>query len=150
VEAAVEINSAQKAKMVKKIRQALGGSEAGKTVAVLGVAFKPETDDMRDAAAVTILPALIEKGATVRAHDPQAMEAAKSMMPEVTYVESPYATAKDADCLIIMTEWNEYRSLDLARLKSLMKNPVFIDLRNVYDPKAVREKGFEYIGVGRG
>lgn len=149
VEAAIEINSAQKAKMVKKIREALGGNETGKTVAVLGLAFKPETDDMRDAAAVTILPALFEKGARIRAHDPEAMEAAKLIMPELEYATSPYTACEGADAVVLMTEWNEYRSLDLPKIKSLLKTPIFIDLRNVYDPAAVREKGFEYFGVGR-
>ncbi|MDQ1284109.1 MAG: UDPglucose 6-dehydrogenase [Patescibacteria group bacterium] len=150
VEAAVEINSAQKAKMVKKIRQALGGSEAGKTIAVLGLAFKPETDDMRDAAALAILPALVEKGARVIAHDPQAMEAAKPMLPEIEFATGPYEAVTDADAVVLMTEWNEYRALDLDRLGELMKQKIFIDLRNVYEPETVREKGFAYVGVGRG
>lgn len=149
VEAAIEINSAQKAKMVKKIREAIGGSEAGKTVAVLGLSFKPETDDMRDAPSVTILPALIEKGARVKAHDPEAMEQAKKVMPELEYTNDAYETCKEADCVVLMTEWNEYRSLDLSRIKSLLKTPIFIDLRNVYDPTSMQEKGFQYFGVGR-
>jgi len=150
VETVVEVNAAQKARMVRKIREALGGSEAGKTIAVLGLTFKPQTDDMRDAPSLTILPALIEKGAAVRAHDPQGMEAAGTMMPEILCVDDPYDACAGADCVVLMTEWNEYRALDLERLKSLVKTPVFVDLRNVYDPAAMRSAGFEYIGVGRG
>jgi UDPglucose 6-dehydrogenase len=150
VEAAVEVNAAQKARMIKKIRDALGGSEAGKTIGVLGLTFKPETDDMRDAPAATILPALIEKGATIRAHDPQGMhEAAKILPPTVAYVDNPYEACTDADAIVLMTEWNQYRALDLVRLKGIMKTPVFIDLRNVYEPKTMKDKGFSYVGVGR-
>ncbi|MFA6047641.1 MAG: UDP-glucose/GDP-mannose dehydrogenase family protein [Parcubacteria group bacterium] len=149
VEAAIEINSAQKARMVRKIKEALGGSEAGKTVACLGLTFKAETDDMRDAQSLTILPALTEKGAKVRAHDPQGEEAAKKLMPELAYCDDIYETCEGADAVIIMTEWNQYRALDLDKIKSLMKTPVFIDLRNLYDPVHVKEKGFKYFGVGR-
>lgn len=149
VEAAIAVNSAQKGRMVQKIRKALGGREEGKIIAVLGLAFKPETDDMREAPALTIIPTLTEKGARVRAHDPHAMEAARSLMPEVEYAEDPYATCQDADCVILMTEWNQYRALDLDKMKSLMRGRVFVDLRNVYDPRAIEEKGFEYFGVGR-
>ncbi|MDO8529604.1 MAG: UDP-glucose/GDP-mannose dehydrogenase family protein [bacterium] len=149
IETVIEVNSAQKARMVGKIRKALGGSEAGKKIAVLGLTFKPETDDMRDSPALTILPALQEKGARISVTDPHGMEEAKKIMPELAYVGDPYEAAKDADALILMTEWNEYRSLDLEKLKGLMKGNIFIDLRNVYDPETLREKGFEYFGVGR-
>lgn len=114
VEAAVEVNSAQKARMVKKIREMLGGSETGKTIAVLGLTFKPETDDMRDAPAATILPALLEKGARIRAHDPKGMEEARKYLPTgIEYLDSPYDAVIDADCVVLMTEWNQYRALDL-------------------------------------
>jgi UDPglucose 6-dehydrogenase len=150
VEAAVEVNAAQKARMVKKIREMLGGSEAGKTIAVLGLTFKPETDDMRDAPSATILPALLEKGARVRAHDPKGMEEAKAYLPAaIEYSENPYDAAAGADCVVLMTEWNQYRALDLQRLKSRMNAPVFIDLRNVYEPEAMKSAGFRYVGVGR-
>ncbi len=150
VEAAVEVNAAQKARMVKKIREMLGGSETGKTIAVLGLTFKPETDDMREAPAATILPALLEKGATIRAHDPKGMEEAKKYLPpSITYVDSPYAAAQGADCVVLMTEWNQYRALNLQQLKSVMNTPIFVDLRNVYDPETMQAAGFQYTGVGR-
>ena len=150
VEAAVEANAAQKARMIRKIREMLGGSEAGKTIAVLGLTFKPETDDMRDAPAATILPALLEKGARLRAHDPKGMEEAKKCLPGgIEYVKNAYDAAENADCLVLMTEWNQYRALDLERLKSRMRAPVFIDLRNVYDPQRMQAAGFVYTGVGR-
>lgn len=150
VEAAVEVNAAQKARMVKKIRDCLGGKEAGKTIAVLGLTFKPETDDMRDAPAATILPALMEKGARINAHDPQGMkEAAKVLPPGITYHDNPYDACQDADAVVLMTEWNQYRALDLARIKSLLRTPIFIDLRNVYRPDQMREQGFIFTGIGR-
>ncbi len=150
VEAAVEANAAQKARMVKKIREMLGGSESGKTIAVLGLTFKPETDDMRDAPAATILPALLEKGAIIRAHDPKGIEEAKKYLPSsIEYVDNAYEAAVGADCIVLMTEWNQYRALDFELLKSKMKAPVFIDLRNVYDPATLKNAGFSYIGVGR-
>ena len=150
VEAAVEANAAQKAKMIRKIREMLGGSEAGRTIGVLGLTFKPETDDMRDAPAATILPALLEKGARLRAHDPKGMEEAKKCLPGgIEYVKNAYEAAEDADCVVLMTEWNQYRALDLERLKNRMRAPVFIDLRNVYDPRQMQAAGFTYTGVGR-
>jgi len=150
VEAAVEVNAAQKARMVKKIRDAIGGSEAGKTIAVLGLTFKPETDDMRESPAVSILPALLEKGAVIRAHDPKGMEEAKNFLPEdVQYVANAYEACDGADAVVLMTEWNQYRALDLDRIASLLKQPIFVDLRNVYDPQTMKEKGFTYVGVGR-
>jgi len=150
VEAAVEVNAAQKARMVKKIREMLGGSESGKTIAVLGLTFKPETDDMRDAPSASILPALLEKGARIRAHDPKGMEEAKKYLPEaIEYVDTPYEAVENADCVVLMTEWNQYRALDLQRIKSGMKAPVFVDLRNVYDPQTMQTAGFHYTGVGR-
>jgi UDPglucose 6-dehydrogenase len=150
VAAAVEINAAQKAGMVKKIREALGGDVAGKTIGVLGLTFKPETDDLRDAPALSILPPLHEKGAKIQVHDPQGMEEAKKLFPEFSYVNNVYEAAMGADALVLMTEWNQYRALDLDRLKSLMRTPLFIDLRNVYPPKRMQAAGFEYVGVGRG
>lgn len=149
IEAVVEVNAAQKARMSRKIRQALGGSEAGKTIAVLGLAFKPETDDIRDAPAITILSALVEHGATIRAHDPQAMDEARAVLPDITYCANAYEACEGADAVVLMTEWNEYRALDLLRIKSLLKSPIFVDLRNVYRPTAMRDLGFSYYSVGR-
>jgi UDPglucose 6-dehydrogenase len=150
VEAAVEVNAAQKARMVKKIRDMVGGSESGKTIAVLGLTFKPETDDMRDAPAATILPALLEKGARIKAHDPKGMEEAKQYLPDgIEYVENSYEACDGADAVVLMTEWNQYRALDLEKIKSIMNEPVFIDLRNVYDPATMKEAGFRYTGVGK-
>jgi len=150
VEAAVEVNAAQKARMIKKIRDSLGGNEAGKVIGVLGLTFKPETDDMRDAPSLTILPALLEKGASIQAHDPKGMtEASQNLPAGITFKDSPYEVCEKADALILMTEWNQYRALDFDRVKSLMKELLFIDLRNAYEPEALKEIGFRYVGVGR-
>ncbi len=150
VEAVLEVNAAQKARMIAKIRQALGGSESGKTVAVLGLTFKPETDDMRDAPSLAILPALLDKGAKIRAHDPQGMEAATPMLPSgVTYHGDLYEAVEGSDAVVLMTEWNQYRGLDLSRLRDLMRGDVFVDLRNVYECAAMCEAGFDYHCVGR-
>ena len=150
VEAAVEINAAQKARMVKKIRDALGGSVDGKTIAALGLTFKPETDDLRDAPALTILPPLYEKGAIIQAHDPQGMKEASKIFPDFTYVKNAYEACNNADAVVLFTEWNQYRALDLQDIKARMKTPIFIDLRNVYSPEQMRQAGFTYVGVGRG
>jgi len=150
VEAAVEINAAQKARMIKKIRDALGGSEVGKTIGVLGLTFKPETDDLRDAPALTILPPLFEKGARIQAHDPQGMKEASEMFPGFNYVDNAYQACENADVVVLFTEWNQYRALDLQEIKAKMKTPIFVDLRNVYSPKQMKEAGFTYVGVGRG
>ena len=150
VEAVIEVNEAQKARMIDKIRTALGGSENGRTLAVLGLAFKPETDDMRDAPALSILPELIENGARIHAHDPQAMPEAKMLLPEsVLYFDEIYAALAGADAAVLMTEWNAYRGMDLDRVKKTMRGNVFIDLRNVYEPELMRGAGFNYVCVGR-
>jgi UDPglucose 6-dehydrogenase len=121
----------------------------GKTVACLGLAFKPNTDDMRESPSLEILPALMEGGAKVRAYDPASMEEAKHDMPDLVYCQDAYETAKDADCLIIMTEWNQFRNLDWAKLGEIMADKVVVDLRNIYPPHMVREAGFDYVSVGR-
>ena len=150
VESVIEVNAAQKARMIKKIREALGGNEAGKTIGVLGLTFKPETDDMRDAPALSILPALIEKGAHVKAHDPQGMHEAKGMLPAaVHYCEEAYEVFREVDVVVLMTEWNVYRGLDLKRAGALMKDKVFVDLRNVYERGSMEAEGFRYWSVGR-
>ena len=150
VETVVEVNAAQKARMVQKIRAALGGSESGKNIAVLGLTFKPETDDMRDSPALSILPALIDKGANIRAHDPQGVSEAKTLLPEkIVYIDDVYETLNDADAIVLMTEWNQYRGLDLDEVRKRMKGNAFIDLRNVYEPDAMVKHGFMYTCVGR-
>lgn len=149
VESVIEANEAQKARMVKKIRQALGGSEAGKIIAVLGLTFKPDTDDMREAPSLTILPALMERGAKIRAHDPQGMNEAKKLLPDLIYCSNPYEACEGSNAVVLMTEWREYRALDLRRLKQLLKEPIFIDLRNVYLRRQMEEAGFIYYSVGR-
>lgn len=150
VEAVVEVNSAVKARMVQKIRKALGGSEGDKKLAVLGLTFKPETDDMRDSPALAILPALVEKGANVRAHDPQGIAEAKQLLPEgIEYCDDIYSTFDGADATILLTEWNAYRGLDLRRVLESMKGNIFVDLRNVYEPSEMQSIGFEYTCVGR-
>ena len=150
IEAAVEVNAAQKARMIAKIRTALGGSEADKRIAVLGLTFKPETDDMRDAPALAILPALIDRGARVRAHDPQGMKEAAALLPRaVEYCDSIAQAVSDADAVVLMTEWNQYRGLDLEDLASAMRGDVFIDLRNVYERPLMERAGLRYTSVGR-
>ena len=150
VETVIEVNAAQKARTIKKIREALGGNEAGKIIGVLGLTFKPETDDMRDAPGLSILPELIEKGAILKAHDPQGMREAKSMLPStMQYCDDPYAVFEGADAVVLMTEWNLYRGMDLVRAGGQMRGKVLVDLRNVYEPKAVIAAGFAYSCVGR-
>ena len=150
VEATVEVNAAQKARMIKKIREALGGSESGKKIAVLGLTFKPETDDMRDSPSLAIIPNLIDKGAVIHAHDPQGVEEARRLLPdEVNYFDDLYAAVTGADAVVLMTEWNEYRGMSLDRVRESMHGTVFVDLRNVYEPDAMTSRGFSYFGVGR-
>ena len=150
VESVVEVNASQKARMVSKIKEALGGSVADKTIAVLGLTFKPETDDMRDAPSLAILPALVDRGALIRAHDPEGMDEARHHLPEaIQYAGSIDEAVAGADAVVLMTEWNQYRGLDLDRLKSKMKGDVFVDLRNVYERGLMESKGFQYTCVGR-
>lgn len=150
IEAVVEVNSERKRRMVDKIERACNGFVKGKTVAVLGLTFKPETDDMRDAPSLDIVPALIERGATVRAHDPQGMKEAKHLLPEsVVYCDTPYEAARNSDAVVIITEWNEYRALDLDRLAKTLRGAIMVDLRNIYDIAEVERAGFSYTGIGR-
>ena len=148
VEAVVQVNDAQKSRIIRKIRDALGGSEHGKIIAVLGLTFKPQTDDMREAASLTIIPALQEGGASIKANDPKGMEEAKKHLRNVEYYDDPYKAAHGADAVIIMTEWNEYRALDLHELRTQMNGSHFIDLKNIYKPELIKNAGFEYVGVG--
>jgi len=146
----MEANVAQKARMIRKIRQALGGSERGKRLGVLGLTFKPETDDMREAPALVILPALLEKGAQIHAHDPQGMEEARKFLPkEIHYCEDIRETLTGVDAAILLTEWDAYRELDPEWVLNIMRGNVFIDLRNVYEPEQMRRAGLAYSCVGR-
>jgi UDPglucose 6-dehydrogenase len=150
VEAVIRVNERQRQRMVEKIDAALDGQVEGRTLAALGLSFKPETDDMRDAPSVDILRALMDRGAHVRAYDPQAMEAAARMLPGIEPCPSAYEAALGAHALLIITEWNQFRMLDLGRIKEQLARPLIVDLRNVYKPEVVRAAGFEYVSVGRG
>jgi UDPglucose 6-dehydrogenase len=149
VEAVVAVNDTRKRAMARKVSGAFGGTLRGKTVAVLGLTFKPNTDDMREAPSIPLITALQDMGAKVRVHDPEGMEQAKKVLPEVTYCDGPYACAENADALVIVTEWEQFRALDLARLKDTMAAPIVIDLRNVYRPEEMAKLGFIYESVGR-
>ena len=148
VDAVIEVNQQQSQHMLTKIRKLVGPLK-GRTVAVLGLAFKPETDDMREAPAVGIIRSLLDDGATVRAYDPVARSEAEKLLPEVVYADDEYAAVKGADALVFVTEWNQFRALDMTRIRDLMKTPKIADLRNIYEPEDMRELGFEYMGVGR-
>ncbi|QDM33189.1 UDP-glucose/GDP-mannose dehydrogenase family protein [Tardiphaga sp. vice352] len=150
VEAVLSVNDNRKRAMARKVSHALGGHLRGKTVAVLGLTFKPDTDDMREAPSIPLVTGLLDMGANVRAYDPVGMEPAKSELPDITYCEDAYDCAKGADALVIVTEWVQFRALDLPRLKATMKQPVIVDLRNVYRPEEMAAAGFVYEGVGRG
>ena len=149
VEAVVEVNENRKRHMADKITNACGGSVKGKKVAVLGLTFKPNTDDMRDSPSLEIVPALIEGGAEVSAFDPQGMDEAREMLDGVNWCESSYEALEGADVVALVTEWNEFRALDLERVKASMSNPVMVDLRNIYNPEEMVDAGFEYYCIGR-
>ena len=148
VDAVIEVNRRQRRAMIPKIEKLLGELQ-GKTVAILGLAFKPETDDMREAPAIDIISGLLERGATVRAYDPVAMDEAAKVLPKVSFAGDEYEAVTDADALVFMTEWNQFRALDMSRVRDLMRSPKIADLRNIYDPADMRALGFEYVGVGR-
>jgi UDPglucose 6-dehydrogenase len=150
VSATVGVNEEQKLRMVDKVVAAMGGEVKERTVGLLGLAFKPNTDDMRYAASIVLAEGLSRLGARVRAFDPAATENARALMPYVEYADDAYGVADGADAIVLVTEWNEFRQLDIARLKSLMRSAVVIDCRNVYDPDDFRKHGFSYVGVGRG
>src|SRR6185436_18135131 len=144
------VNEIRKRAMARKVVAALGASLRGKTVGVLGLTFKPNTDDMRDAPSIPLITALHDLGAKVRAYDPIGMEQAKKVLPELTYCEDEYECAKGADALVIVTEWEQFRALDLDRLKEVMaEKPAIVDLRNIYLPEEMRQRGFVYESVGR-
>jgi UDPglucose 6-dehydrogenase len=148
VEAVIDVNRAQRLAMAPKIEELVGGLQ-DKRIAVLGLAFKPETDDMRDAPSVEIIRGLIARGAKVAAYDPVATDEARKLLPEIDYAQDEYSAATGAEALVFVTEWNQFRALDMDRIRDLMKVPRIADLRNIYEPADMRELGFKYVGVGR-
>jgi len=149
IDTVVEVNAARKKAMADKVMAAAGGSVEGKTIAVLGLAFKPNTDDMRDAPSLDIIPALMAGGAKVKAYDPEAMHEARELMPDVSYTGTPWDAIEDADLLVIITEWHQFRALDMKRVKEAMAGDVVVDLRNIYDPEDMAKRGFKYASIGR-
>ena len=149
VETVVAVNDARKKAMAERVIAACGGSVAGKTIAVLGVTFKPNTDDMRDAPSLVIVPALQAAGATLRGYDPAGMTEGGRLLSDVAWCEDAYSAIQDADALVVLTEWNEFRALDLERVREALKTPILVDLRNIYDPVEMSELGFRYSCVGR-
>jgi UDPglucose 6-dehydrogenase len=143
-----EVNTSQRKKLVKKIEKALWVVK-GKTIGVLGLAFKPDTDDMRSAPSIDIIKELQKEGAKIKAYDPQAMERSKAIFEGITYCKEPYEAAKDADALVIVTEWNEFKELDLKKIKSIMRTPLIVDGRNIYNPEDMKKNGFSYFSIGR-
>ena len=152
VEAVVKVNESRKRAMGRKVLDAIGGHDGarGKKVALLGLTFKPNTDDMRDSPAIAVAQTLTDAGVEVAAYDPEGMDLAKPLMPDVTMCSDPYEAIEDADAIAIVTEWDAFRALDLDRVKSLAKAPVMVDLRNIYRPDDMRERGFAYTSIGRG
>ncbi|KEO58529.1 UDP-glucose 6-dehydrogenase [Thalassospira permensis NBRC 106175] len=150
IETVVDVNAQRKKAMADRIISACGGSVSGKTIGILGLAFKPNTDDMRDAPSLDIVPALIAAGATVKAYDPEAMTEAKKLLEDIIYCDTAFDTLEGADAMVVLTEWNEFRGMDLDRIKSALKHPIVVDLRNVYDPGEMAEQGFSYSCIGRG
>jgi len=148
VDAVIEANDRQRDAMIPKI-QGLVGDISGKRIGVLGLSFKPETDDMRESPAIDIIKAIIKLGGTVKAFDPVAMDEAKHYIDGIEYAADEYEAIDGADALVIITEWNQFRALDMAKVKMLLKSPKIADLRNIYEPADMRALGFEYIGVGR-
>ncbi len=151
VDAVISVNQAQRLRMVDKVTAILDGDVAGKKIAILGLSFKPNTSDTRESPAITLVGELLRKGAEIRAYDPAAMDEFKKLFStdEITYTMDPYETAKGADVLVVVTEWNEFRNLDMEKVKEVMAKPAMVDLRNIYDPARIRELGFRYDCVGR-
>jgi len=150
IEAVLAVNDTRKRAMARKVSNALGGSLRGKTVALLGLTFKPDTDDMREAPSIPLVTGLKDMGAHVRAYDPAGMEQARQELPDIDYCDDPYSCAQDADALVIVTEWVQFRALDLAKLKDVLRQPVVVDLRNIYRPEQMAAHGFIYESIGRG
>lgn len=149
IETVVDVNSLRKKQMAERVVAFAGGSVAGKTIAVLGLTFKPNTDDMRDSPSLDIVPPLVEAGAVIQAFDPEGMEEAAKLISGMTLKESAYDAIAGADLLVILTEWNEFRGLSLTKIKSLMKTPAILDLRNIYNPAEMTQAGFQYASIGR-
>jgi UDPglucose 6-dehydrogenase len=149
IEAVLEVNEVTQKRMIEKVEQALGGSIAGKTIGFLGLSFKPNTDDIRESPALPIVQALVDGGAAVRAFDPEAMPACKPLFPTLVYTRDAYEAAEGADAVVIATEWNQFRKLDLDRLRKLVREPLVIDLRNLYEPETMAAEGFRYVSIGR-
>jgi UDPglucose 6-dehydrogenase len=149
VEAVLGVNDIRKRAMARKVSSAAGGSLRGKTVAVLGLTFKPDTDDMREAPSIPLVTGLLDMGAKVRAYDPAGMEQARKELPDIEYCDDPYLCARGADALVIVTEWVQFRALDLDRLKSEMAHPIVVDLRNIYRQDDMAAHGFFYESIGR-
>lgn len=149
VDTVVEVNDARKKAMAGKVIKAMGGDVSGKTIGVLGLAFKQNTDDMRDAPSLDIVPALIEAGAIIKAFDPEAMEEAAKLMEGLNYAENAYEAVDGADAMVILTEWDQFRALDLDRVKESLKSDIVVDLRNIYSPEDMAKRGFEYTSIGR-
>lgn len=149
IETIVGINETRKRAMARKVERAVGGDVRGRTIGILGLTFKPDTDDVRESPALSIVQALLDKGALLQAYDPEGMEAARELMPEIDYRDDAEGVARGADALVIITEWEEFRSLDFPKLKDLMNAPVLVDLRNIYSPAHVADHGFVYESVGR-
>jgi UDPglucose 6-dehydrogenase len=148
LDSVIEVNEEQKQRMVNKIKEKVGDLR-GKTIGILGLSFKPNTNDIRESSSIAIVQGLLSMGAKVKAYDPAAMEDSKAILPELEYGKDAYDVATGADALVLVTEWNQFRRLDLPRIKSLLRNPIFIDLRNVYEPDQMKRLGFNYCGVGR-
>jgi UDPglucose 6-dehydrogenase len=148
LDSVIEVNEEQKQRMVDKIREKVGNLR-GKTIGILGLAFKPNTNDIRESSSIAIIRGLLSMGAKVKAYDPAAMEDSKTVLPDLEYGKDAYDVASGADALVLATEWNQFRRLDLPRIKGLLKSPIFIDLRNVYEPDQMKKLGFNYCGVGR-
>jgi UDPglucose 6-dehydrogenase len=148
LDSVIQVNEEQKKRMVSKIKEKVGDLR-GKTIGILGLSFKPNTDDVRESSAIAIIRDLLAMGAKVKAFDPAAIEEAKALLPEVEYGKDAYDVAKGCHALVLVTEWNQFRRLDLQRIKGLLNTPIFIDLRNVYDPDQMKRLGFTYSGVGR-
>ena len=149
VDTVVEVNAARKKAMAGKVIAAMGGDVSGKTIGVLGLAFKPNTDDMRDAPSLDIIPALVAAGATIKAYDPEAMEEAEHLLDGIAYTNNAYEAVDGADAMVILTEWDQFRALDLERIKESLNSDIVVDLRNIYSPEDMAKRGFEYTSIGR-